>query len=120
LLSGITAHPARLRVAVLHSLLLRSKLSARWNYHPGQHRKGDQMFLDSVLRQFFGPDGPKLKIAAARFIRKLASRGIDHALSPIIGFDEKGMARCWAIPMLKGQRFRGSYSEWGAHTPARL
>jgi hypothetical protein len=30
-LAGIAAHPARLCVAVLHSLLLRSELGTRWN-----------------------------------------------------------------------------------------
>jgi hypothetical protein len=41
LLAGVAGHAARLRVAVLHPLLLRVELGARWHRNRGTYSEGD-------------------------------------------------------------------------------
>ena len=43
LLAGVAGHAACLRVAILHSLLLRGELGARWCHQRGDHSDGDQI-----------------------------------------------------------------------------
>ena len=43
LFAGVAGHAARLRVAVLHSLLLRRELGARWHGQHAYHGDGDQI-----------------------------------------------------------------------------
>jgi hypothetical protein len=49
LLAGIAGHAARLRVAVLHSLLLRAELGARWRCQRDQHRSDDKTTFHLLL-----------------------------------------------------------------------
>ena len=48
LLAGVAGHAARLRVAVLHPLLLRGELGARWRSQCGHHREGYQIIFHRV------------------------------------------------------------------------